>query len=430
MQSNHSLCPFALSALAGRSEGRRLCASGGASVQSADPQRKTFKDGDKTVGAPTTDGVSPEDDRRERRSPMPRKVLRMAVWSLVAVVLAAVAWFMASRPMPVQTVRLQRGELVVEVFGTGTLESKVVAGVSAKIVGKVVEVLVDQGDTVTAGQTLARLEARDFTNAVRVAVAQRNQAQAELAKAKADVERERPLLASDSVARAEVAALESAESVAEAKLTNAEATLGVAQAKLADTQIVSPAAGLVITRNLEVGSTVVPGAPIFRIAASVPWVVAQVDERETGALRLGQPARVVFETDPTLAQPGHVARLSVEVDRVTEEREVDVSLDRSSANRFLGQRADVYIETARRRDALRVPLITLVVQGGRPGVLAVVDGRARWRPVKLGLRDGKFVEVISGVRERDLVIVSPLAGKKPISDGARVAVAPNEKEVS
>jgi multidrug efflux pump subunit AcrA (membrane-fusion protein) len=49
--------------------------------------------------------------------------------------------------------------LVVEVFGTGTLESKVVVGVSSKIIGKVVEVLVDQGDTMTAGQTLAQLEA-------------------------------------------------------------------------------------------------------------------------------------------------------------------------------------------------------------------------------------------------------------------------------
>jgi HlyD family secretion protein len=368
------------------------------------------------------------DEMGRRRLRISRRVLGIAVWSLVAAALAAAAWFMTSRPAPVKTVRPQRGELVVEVFGTGTLESKVVAGVSAKIVGKVIEVLVDQGDTVTAGQTLARLEARDFTNAVRVAVAQRNQAQAELAKAKADVERERPLLASDSVARAEVAALESAASVAEAKLTNAEATLGVAQAKLADTQIVSPASGLVITRNLEVGSTVVPGAPIFRIAASVLWVVAQVDERETSALRVGQPARVVFETDPAVGQPGHVARLSTEVDRVTEEREVDVGLDRSPANRFLGQRADVYIETARKRDALRVPLTALIVQGGRPGVLAVVNERARWRPVKLGLRDRRFVEVISGVSERDLVIVSPVAGKRPISDGARVTVAPNEKE--
>ncbi len=357
-----------------------------------------------------------------------RRVLRIAVWFLGVAALAVVAWLMTSRPVPVKTVRLQRGELVVEVFGTGTLESKVVAGVSSKIVGKVVEVSVDQGDIVTAGQTLARLEAKDFRDAVGVAGAQRDQAQAELAKARADLERERPLLASGLVPKSEFDTYDAAYRVAEAKLKNAEAAMGVTQAKLADTRIVSTASGLVITRNLEVGSTVVPGAPIFRVAASVPWVVTQVDERETGSLRLGQPARVVFETDPLLAQPGHVARLSAEVDRVTEEREVDVSLDRSSASRFLGQRADVYIETARKQDAPRVPLTALVVQGSRPGVLAVVEGRARWRPVQLGLRDRRLVEIVSGVTERDLVIMSPLAGKKPISDGERVRVVPGEKE--
>jgi hypothetical protein len=157
-------------------------------------------------------------------------------------------------------------------------------------------------------------------------------------------------------------------------------------------------------------------------------VVTQVDERQTGALRLGQSARVVFETDTALVQPGHVTRLAAEVDRVTEEREVDVSLDRPSANQFLGQRADVYIETARRQDAPRVPLTTLVIQGGRPGVLAVVEGRARWRSVQLGLRDRQFVEVVGGVTERDLVITNPLAGKKPISDGERVSVVPGKKD--
>lgn len=352
----------------------------------------------------------------------------MVAWlsAATAVLLLARAKLLA--PPEVHVTNPQRGVFVEEVFGTGTLESKVVASVSSKIVGKLVEVLVDQGDTVAAGQTLARLEAKDFKDAVGVAVAQRNQARAELTKAKADLERQRSLLAGGLIGRAEFDTYDASYGVAEAKLSNAEAALGVAQAKLADTQIVSPASGLVITRNLEVGSTVVPGAPIFRVAASVPWVTAQVDERETGALRLGQPARVVFETNPALVQPGHVARLSAEVDRVTEERAVDISLGRSSANRFLGQRADVYIETARKQHALQIPLTTLVVRGNTPGVLAVVDGRARWRPVQLGLRGRNAVEVVSGLSERELVILSPAAGKKAIAEGARVSVIVGKAE--
>ncbi len=151
--------------------------------------------------------------------------------------------------------------------------------------------------------------------------------------------------------------------------------------------------------------------------------MAQVDERFTGDLRVGQAARVVFGTNASHGVAGHIARLSTEVDRVTEEREVDVTLDRLPDDRFLGQRADVFIETARKRDALRVPPAALVVQEGRPGVLAVVEGRARWRPVKLGMRGRNLVEVVSGVSEQDVLVMSPLASKTPVADGARVTVA-------
>ena len=377
--------------------------------------------------APLASREMTDDDKSKHGPWISRRTLKLAGWLLLAAVLAAITWLIVSRPTPVKTVRPERGELVAEVFGTGTLESKVVVGVSSKIIGKVVEVLVDQGDAVTAGQTLARLEARDFENAVRVAAAQRDQAEATLAKAKVDFERQRSLLAKKLIARADYDAYETAYGVAKAQVTTAEAALGVARAKLADTHITSPTSGLIVTRNLEIGSTVVPGAPIFRIAASAPWVVAQVDERATGELRVGQPARVVFGTSPSLGAVGQVARLSNEVDRVTEEREVDITLDHLPDNRFLGQRADVYIETARKSGALRIPLTVLIFQEDRAGAFAVVDGRARWRSVQPGLRGRKLVEVVSGVSEKDMLIVSPLAGKAPILDGARVTVA-SEKE--
>ena len=192
------------------------------------------------------------------RRPWPRsshRLLKVAAWCFAVAVLAAGFWFMTTRPVHVRAARPQRGEIAAEVFGTGTLESKIVVGVSSKIVGKVIEVTVDQGDAVTAGQTLARLEARDFADAVRVALAQREQARAELVKAKADLQREEPLFASGLVPKADLDAYAAADRVAEAKLSNLEAALGVAEAKNLDTNIVSPASGLVITRNLEVGST-------------------------------------------------------------------------------------------------------------------------------------------------------------------------------
>ena len=275
-------------------------------------------------------------------------------WGLaLAGAVAAAAWFRLNAPRLVVLIEPRRGPLAAEVFGTGTLESKIVVAVSAKMIGKVSEVLADQGDAVAAGQPLARLEARDFEDGVRVAEAKVGQAEAELAKAKLDWDRARTLLESRTISQAEFDAVATDRDIAEARLTNAEAELGVARARLADAEIVSPISGLIITRDLEVGSTVVPGAPIFRVAdTSLLWVHAQVDEREAGRLSAGLPARVLFRCCPDDPRPGQVVRLHREADRVTEELEVDVSVTDVPPNFFLGQKADVYIETERRPAAV------------------------------------------------------------------------------
>jgi len=346
------------------------------------------------------------------------KVLKVVAWVLVALVVAVAVRFKFFTPVRVEVVKPQLGVLVEEVFGTGTLESKVVVSVSSKIIGKVAEVLVDQGDSVTNGQTLARLEATDFADSVSVAEAKLGQSKAELAKAKLDLDRSRSLLEGRTISQAEFDRTATDMQVAEARLKTAEAELSFTRARLADTQIVSPVVGLVITRNLEVGSTVVPGSPIFRVADPRQlWVQAMVDERASGKLAVGQPAHIVFRAQPSAPQTGKLARLAQEADRVTEERQVDVTAEQLPANFFVGQKADVFIETARQADALQIPKSALV----KRGVFLITGGRAQWRAVQFGLIGRESVGVEAGLTENDVVIAQPLLGKKPIVAGQRVS---------
>ena len=354
--------------------------------------------------------------------------VRVTVWLLLAVVAAAIVRWWLTAPVAVEVVRLSRGPMVVEAFGTGTLEAKVVVGAGAKMVGKVVDVLVDQGDTVTAGQCLARLESKDYEDAVGVAQAKLAQAEAELSKAEADLERSRALFRDQIVSRADLDAQETARRVAEASVATAQAELGFARARLTDTRIASPIGGLVVTRNLEVGSTVVPGAPIFRVAdTTLLWVQAMVDEHEMGGLTVGAPARVVFRSAPGTSLPGTLSRLAREADRVTEELQADVRVDRLPPQFALGQKADVFIETARNLDALQVPKSALVPRGKEVGLYVVADGRAKWQAVKLGLVGRDTAEVLDGLTEAALVVREPLRGKTPLADGQRVK-APHTAE--
>jgi len=321
----------------------------------------------------------------------------------------------------VTTVQPHRGELRQEVFGTGTLEAKVVVGLSAKMIGKVSEVLVDQGDTVTNGQALARLEAKDFDDAVRAVEAALGQAQAELTKAQVDLKRDRDLVQENVIPKAEFDATETAHRVCEARVKNAEAQLGIARSRLADTQILSPVVGLVITRNLEVGSTVVPGAPIFRLVeTNVLWVQAMIDEREAGKLNIGQSVRITFRAAPGQSFPGRLVRLTPEADRVTEEREINVTVERLPPHWFIGAKADVYIETARKMDVMQIAVGAIIRRGDQAGVFVISGGRAHWQPVSLGLMGRDTVEVVSGIESQSVVVANPYANKKPLADGDRV----------
>jgi len=97
---------------------------------------------------------------------------------------------------------------------------------------------------------------------------------------------------------------------------------------------------LITRRDRDVGDIVVPGAPIFKLVSTKEmWVSAWVDETAMAGLAKGQPARVVFRSEPKKNYEGKVSRLGSEVDRETREFLVDVGVDTLPENWAVGQRA-------------------------------------------------------------------------------------------
>jgi HlyD family secretion protein len=138
-----------------------------------------------------------------------------------------------------------------------------------------------------------------------------------------------------------------------------------------------------------------------------------------GGLAPGQPAKIVFRSEPKRPYKGKVVRVGREVDRETREFKVDVGVDILPKNWAVGQRAEVYIETGRKSSAVNVPLKALVWRKNKPGVYIVNAGRAKWKQVGLGLRGIDKVEIIEGLSDKDLVIVGPNPSQLP--DGQRVS---------
>ncbi len=391
-------------------------------------------------------------------------LIRIWVWRLAKLIAAlaivgGLAYWLLWSPVTVIEHRVKRADLVAEVMGTGTLEARVMATISPKISGRISEVQVDQGDRVTTGQLLVRLDGKELTQQVEIARANLDASEAASERIKTDKQRTMAILTqaeqhyertaglrkSNSVAESDLDQASEALSVAQAGLANAEAmiaeaqkdlvsaekTLEYHQTRLADTKVSAPFDGLIVARQRDPGDVVVPGSSILTlISMDQLWISAWVDETEMAKLAEDQKARVVFRSNPDKSYQGKVTRLGRETDRETREFIVDVSVLDLPVNWAIGQRADVFIEAAREDSAVVIPPATVVWRDDREtiGTVAKTSGvfvsdaaRARWVPVTLGLRSRTAVQVVDGLSEGDHVIL-PADQKVMLKHGQRVMV--------
>ncbi len=368
---------------------------------------------------------------------------------LLVLAALAVLWWLRFAPLEVRVHGVTRGELAAEVLGTGTLEARVSSAVGAKVGGLLVELAVDEGERVTAGALLFRLEDGDLRQQVRMAEAEVEAARATLARLEASLRgaqavldqalanhrRIEELTARDvvsaqdlerafeslSVAQADVSVAEAGLLEGRRRLDAAERGLEYQLARLEDTTIEAPFDGLVVRRERELGDVVAPGSRVLQLAATDPlWIEAWVDETELARLAEGQPARVVFRSEPEVEYPGVVARIRREVDRETREVEVDVRVERLPATWALGQRAEVYVRVDRREGVTLLPAGLVLVRDGRTGVLVDAGGRAAWRAITVGLRGRESVEVSAGLLPGERVLLPTPGRAQPVREGRRI----------
>jgi len=393
----------------------------------------------------------------------------------IMLVLIAVALL----PPRVPVVRLSTMTLHDEAAGTGFVRAKVTIGVGAKINGIVLRTYADQGDVVKKGQIMAELQSQDVQSQIGQAV---NQAQAQgaaLASARANLAASRArfqasvsgvgksqaglrlaeinyqrakslyesavwskealdsaetanLQAKEDLSNSEalrdsaqeqVRAAEAEVAVAERNAAGSEAGVRLQQANLQFTVVTSPVDGYVVTRDLEEGATVVPGLSIFTVAAqsSPIWVSANIDERETGGLKAGQPATITLRSAPDRKLAGLVSRVGTQADPVTEEVVVDVAFNQPPPELKLNETAEVYILKSEKAGARVLPRTAIVRTREGPIVWTVARGKLQPHPVSLGIADKRgLVEILSGVTDADDVLVQPGAAGVPLVAGKRV----------
>lgn len=378
------------------------------------------------------------------------RVLRMLKYPLALAIVAGVVWYIRTQPVPVSSHNVSKGPVVQSIMGTGTLEARIRTTISPKIQGRIAEVLVDQGSVVKSGQLLVRLDDDDLAQQVLMATAsvssseatlgrfraEISQAKSSFAKTEADLGRTQKLIVANSISQSDLEQSQESFELAKSGLLRAEAnlleaeqqvkihreTLKFQETRLADAKLLAPFDGLVIERERDAGAIVVPGSPILQlISLDELWISAWVDETEMDQLKSQQSAKIVFRSQPSTPFEGIVARLGKQSDRETREFIVDVRALKLPETWAIGQRAEVFIETARVDDCVWIPASFLSKQDDEQGVYVHHSGAAKWRALKLGIEGRDVVEVLEGLSAGEIIIKprQPTAG---LVDGKKVQV--------
>ncbi len=406
---------------------------------------------------------------------------------LVVLVVAVVLSTAARRERAVQ-VRLEpvsKRSLVATVTASGRIVPKSAVDISADITGRIVAIPVKEGQMVTKGTLLLRIDPSQYEAAVARAQAMLSSAEASALQARANRDQAKraldranalkqtaPNLVSDEQLEQAQTQYEVAEALAtssEHQVSQARAGLREAQDALAKTVLRSPIEGQVTRVAVEEGEVAVPGTfsretgLLMTVSdLSVIIVKVQVDETDVVRLHLSDSADVTIDAFPDTTFSGRVSKVSQSAilaaaaaaaagtaDRAVD-YDVEVTLDRPPPDIRPDLSATAKVITATRDSALSIPIIALTVREHRPistetapvdttkakketeGVFVVQGGTAEFRPVKVGIAGEEYFEVLDGLRQGDTIVAGPYQTIRDLKDSSRVramkATTPGEKK--
>jgi len=212
------------------------------------------------------------------------------------------------------------------------------------------------------------------------------------------------------VAEAQLLSDQAAVKNAEALVRQREATLALAQKRLGDTTVRAPIAGLIAKRHLNAGEFVKDNTALFTLVVANPLkYVGTVPERQAPELHDGQTLRLTVEAYGDKAFTGTVTRLAPAVDVQTRTLVLEARVPNQDGALRPGFFAKGSVLTRQDPAAVFVPGESVTSIAGITKVFVVADGRAQERLVRLGARQGTWVEIADGVKAGETVATSNLA---------------------
>lgn len=305
---------------------------------------------------------------------------------------------------------------------TGYTYARKRAAVGAKIVGRILQIDVDEGDTLAKGDLIAILDSEDLEAAKAQAEAGILEAKAQLADAEREQARLVRLVEAEVSSQAELDAAATRTDVVAAQVGLAKARLDSAEAQLAYARVYAPIDGVVIEKNVEVGEMVAPGGftsqqstgAILRMADPTSLEVeADINESYIARLRREQPVSIKVDAVPDKSYRGRLRQIVPTADRQRAVVQVKITIDDRDARLVPDMSCTVTFleegtvaETLAAEPVLYVPSSAVFKREGQNRVFVFNGEALQLRSVELGETEGDERVVISGLAAGDRVVVS------------------------
>ncbi len=310
----------------------------------------------------------------------------------------------AAAPVPVEIETAGRGDIFATYIATTTIASDQDAPVPARVAGDVVEIFVEEGDIVDAGDVLARLDGERLRLEMLAA-------KANLERVRGEYDRLKDLHARNLVSAAMYDGLRF-------DLEALEATYKLAKLNYGYSAIRAPISGIVSSRDIKLGENVAAGRETFRITETSELVAyLSIPQTELAKFETGHTATLEVDSMPGAEFAATIARISPTIDTRNGTFRATAIIDNESGDLAPGMFARFTIAYEKHEDVVIIPADAVIVEDSEVSVYVVSNGAVDKRLIETGVQSEGNVEVLRGLDAGENVVV---VGQSSLREGSKV----------
>lgn len=303
----------------------------------------------------------------------------------------------------------------------GSIEGKTSATISAKLAGRIEQVMVQEGQHVNAGDALARLESVELANSVRTAKDAVTKAKINYDLALMDYNRYQTLYTQGAISQQTLDTAEAKKRISQADLSSATNSQSSAVEQYGYGVITAPVDGVVANVTATVGQVVSPGAALMTVQdISEVYAVVNIEQKDLGLVKQGQTAEVMVDTYDGKVFEGTVEMMNPEAGSANRMFRTKVKIDNGSGALKAGMFSKVQLATGDAVEILTVPQGAVIQKQGIYYVFTVENDKAVRHQVEIGTATGEVIQIKSGLQPGSKLAVSNVGQLK---DGDAVTIA-------